>query len=336
MRRTYRLSGARQSSSSANARAASSADGATRSPPKEVARRRSRSRSRAVNSAARPRFSANADALRPASMPMRSSRPRASTVAVSVTRTLAMWPRPSSTPISPTVSPGPALQSSAVSSPLTRTEADTAPSTMSSISRARSPWRQSTSPARTVRRRSTRASSTSSASPRPANSGRPARKSTVSRSDIQVVRLEPEPLRGQLGGEQRVLRHLEPRREVAGEGLGGDDHRARRIAARHLPAAVALGVLAADRVPEAHERQVRLEHLVVGRIPPVVERDAGGDQGAAGAETEVDRRRGVDAVRGADGAQDAQGGGGGLGEIAGLRRAVGIVELRQDEGVDPL
>ena len=112
--------------------------------------------------------------------------------------------------------------------------------------------------------------------------------------------------------------------------------RARRVAGRHLPVAVALGVLAPDRVPEAHEREVGLEHLVLRRIPAVVEREAGGDHGAAGAEAEVDRRGRVDPVRGADGAQDAQGAGGGVGELAGLRDAVGIVELRQDQRVDPL
>ena len=41
-------------------------------------------------------------------------------------------------------------------------------------------------------------------------------------------------------------------------------------------------------------------------------------------------------MRGADRAQDAQGAGGGIGELAGLRQPVGIVELRQDQRVDPL
>ena len=41
-------------------------------------------------------------------------------------------------------------------------------------------------------------------------------------------------------------------------------------------------------------------------------------------------------MRGADVAQDAQGGGGGVGELAGLRQPVGVVELRQDQRVDPL
>ena len=39
---------------------------------------------------------------------------------------------------------------------------------------------------------------------------------------------------------------------------------------------------------------------------------------------------------GADTAQDAQRLGGGIGELAGLRQSVGIVELRQDQRVDPL
>src|SRR3954454_4343069 len=73
------------------------------------------------------------------------------------------------------------------------------------------------------------------------------------------------------------------------ERLGGDDQRARGIARRHPPVAVALGVLAPERVPEAHEREVGLEHLVVRPVPAVVERDAGRDQRPAGAETEVGR-----------------------------------------------
>ena len=41
-------------------------------------------------------------------------------------------------------------------------------------------------------------------------------------------------------------------------------------------------------------------------------------------------------MRGADVAQDAQGAGGRVGELAGLRQPVGVVELRQDQRVDPL
>ena len=41
-------------------------------------------------------------------------------------------------------------------------------------------------------------------------------------------------------------------------------------------------------------------------------------------------------MRGADGAQDAERPGGRIGELAGLREPVGIVELRQDQRVDPL
>src|SRR5204862_7584540 len=93
--------------------------------------------------------------------------------------------------------------------------------------------------------------------------------------------------------------------------------------------------LPTDRVPEADEGEVRLEHLVLGRVPAVVERKAGGGRGATGADTQVDGRGRVDAVRGADGAQDAEGGGGGVGELAGRRPAVRVVELRQDQGVDP-
>ena len=105
---------------------------------------------------------------------------------------------------------------------------------------------------------------------------------------------------------------------------------------RHLPVAVALDVLAPDRVPEAHEREVGLEHLVLRRVPAVVEREPGRDHRAPGADAEVDRRGGVDAVRGADGAQDAEGARGGVRELARLRESEGIVELREDERVDPL
>jgi hypothetical protein len=41
-------------------------------------------------------------------------------------------------------------------------------------------------------------------------------------------------------------------------------------------------------------------------------------------------------VRSADSPQDAEGVGGGIGELAGLRQPVGILELRQNQRVDPL
>jgi hypothetical protein len=41
-------------------------------------------------------------------------------------------------------------------------------------------------------------------------------------------------------------------------------------------------------------------------------------------------------MRGADPTQDAEGVRGGIGEFAGIRQSVGIVELRQDQRVDPL
>src|SRR6478752_4427564 len=335
MRRRYLLSGGPQYSSSANVRAASSPGGLARSPPSEAARCRSCSRWRAVNSKARRRLRLNAAGSWRASNSAKSALPSASTVAGSIARTLIVCPPPSSSAISPTISPGPALPISTTRPPGACSDAATAPSTMNNSSRASSPWCQSVSPAGTARRRSTRARSAISGSFRPASSGTVARKSTVARSDIQVACLELEAGRGELGRQHRVLRNLEPARVIGGERLGGDDHRAGRIARRHLPVAVALRVLAADRVPEAHEREVGLEHLVLRRVPAVVEREAGGDKGAAGAEAQVDRRRGVDAEGGADAAQDAKRLSGCVRELARLRDAIRIVQLRHDQRVDP-
>src|SRR5262249_20907961 len=323
MRRTYLLSGGPHHSRSANARAASSAGPLAAPPPSERERRRRRARRCAVVRAARRRLNVNADGSWRATSAAKSTWPSTSSVAVSVTRVLMVFSPPSRSAISPSVSPGPASAISTVRSPGRCCETETPPSTTNTISFAVSPWRQRSSPSRTVRRRIARASSARYASSSPSRSGTVARNSTVSSSDIQVARLELEPVGRELGGQHRVLRHLEPRRCVGRERLRGDDRPAWWIGGRHLPAAVELGELAPDRVPEAHEREVRLEHLVLGRIPAVIEREPGGDDRAARADAQVDGRGGVDPVRRADLAQDPEGVGGGIRELARLREPVG-------------
>ena len=62
-----------------------------------------------------------------------------------------------------------------------------------------------------------------SASARPSKSETVARNPINSRSDIQVTNVELEPLGGELGGQERVLGHLEPGRMVGGERLRGDN-----------------------------------------------------------------------------------------------------------------
>src|SRR4051794_33874414 len=126
MRRTYLLSGGPQYSSSANARAGSPAGGSAASPS-ESARCPSCLRRRVAESEARRRFSLNADGSWRASSPANSTRPSASTVAVSVTRTLIVCPSPSSKAISPTTSGGPPAQISTVRSPFKWSDAETAP-----------------------------------------------------------------------------------------------------------------------------------------------------------------------------------------------------------------
>src|SRR5262245_1100791 len=331
MRRMYSPFAGLQYSSPANARAASSPGAPAVSSPSEPARCRSWLRSRAATSDASRRLRLTAHGFGRASRAAKSARPSASNVAGSVTRTLAACGPPSSIAISPTISPGPAVPISTTRSPGTCSDTETAPSTTNTSSRASSPCRQSTSFSRTALRRNTCASSTRSASPPPSRNGTVARKSTVPRSDIEIARLELEPVGSELGGQQRVLGYLQPGRVVGRQRLGRDDQRARPIAGRHLPAAVALRVLASDRVPEADEREVGLEHLVLGRVPAVVEREAGGDQGPAGAQTEVGRRGRVDLVRRANLAQDSQCPGGGVCELGGLRQPEGVVELRQDQ-----
>ena len=149
----------------------------------------------------------------------------------------------------------------------------------------------------------TRASSASSASGIPSRSGTPSR---------NAARLRPRPSprvrhrgrasrtrarrRGALRREHRVLRHLEPRGDVERERLGRDQQRARVVARRHRVAVVAPHVLAADRVPEAHVRQVGLEQRVLVGIPAVVEREPRRDEDVAGAEAEVHGRGDVDPV----------------------------------------
>ena len=120
------------------------------------------------------------------------------------------------------------------------------------------------------------------------------------------------------------------------ERLGGDQQGAGRVAGRHRGPAVALHVLASDRVPEAAVRQIRLQQRVLVGVPAVVEREPRGDQRPARGEEQVGRGRGVDPVLRPDLADDAQRRGPGVGELARLRDAVGILELREHERVDPL
>src|SRR6185437_6244589 len=265
-----------------------------------------------------------------------STRPSAITVVASTARTLIVCGPPSSNAISPTVSPAPAVAISTTRSPGTWSDAESPPATTIRSSRASSPWFQTTSSRAMVRRRSIGATSARPASSPPAKSGTVARKSAAAGSDIQVARLELEPGGRELGDEHRVLRHLEPAGGVDGERLRCDDDGPGRVVARHRPTLAGIPVLAPDRVPEADVREVGLEHLVLGRIPAVVEREARRDQVAAGADAEVHRRGGVDAALDADRPQDAQRRGDGVRQLAGLGQPEGVVELGEDERIDPL
>ena len=178
------------------------------------------------------RFRLNAAGCPRASSAAMSCLPRVSSGASSATSTVMECAPPSSSPISPTTSPGPASPISRARSPGTRNVAARRPSTTTAISRASSPCRQRVSPSRASAVAPPLRARSGPPRPDPSKSGTVARNPTISRSDIQVTNVELEPLGGELGGQQRVLGHLEPGRMVGGERLRGDDDGAGHITSR--------------------------------------------------------------------------------------------------------
>ena len=220
--------------------------------------------------------------------------------------------------------PGPACVTSTCAPPGRRQRDATRARRRSAASpRASSPSRQRTSPAASSRRRRTLASSSSSAAARrrgagpwPGTRDRPQRRRSRRRqtSRSSVSKSSPPAV-----GSAVIIEYSGTSSQVdvsTRQRLRGDQQRARRVGGGHRRLPVAHDVLAADRVPEAHVRQVGLEQRVVVGVPAVVEREPRGDERVARREEEVHRRRGVDPVAAAHLAQDPQRGDGGVGELA--------------------